>query len=131
MPVGISTPNQSSQTVNVNTGTRLVSLGAFTVIATLGTKHTICERADGAVSRVQGYVDLSNLASGDTLVIKLYAKVRTDGSFLCYNEEAYYGVQSLPLVYITEKPETHGLKVTIQQIAGICKKFDYEFFEES
>lgn len=108
---------------------RLVSLGSKTVKAD-GSEQTLVEQPAGSPSQVLGYIDLTNLADGDTIIMKLYAKVRHDGEWRAYHKESYSGVQPLPLVHITKKPENHGLKVTLQQTAGPYKSFDYEFFEE-
>lgn len=108
----------------------LRSLGSKTIVAD-GTEQTLVQLFGGITSQVEGYVDLANLADGHSLTIKLYVRVRADGSWGAYHEESYSGVQALPLVYISKKPENHGLLVTLQQTAGIYKTFDYEFFTES
>ncbi len=108
----------------------LKSLGAATVVAD-GTEQTLCEQGGGSPSRVSGYIDLSPLLGGDTVVVRHYVKAKSAGAWRCYAEETYTGVQAIPLVHITEKPENHGLKVSLQQTVGAFKTFDYEFFEEA
>lgn len=108
----------------------LISLGSKTSTCD-GMEQTLVEQPGGSPSQVSGYVDLANLADGDTVIMRLYAKVKADGPWRCYIEETYSGVQALPLIYVTKKPENHGIKVTIQQTAGSYRVIDYEFFEES
>lgn len=111
-------------------GSRLISLGTGNIV-TDGTEQTLVEEPGGMVSQVLGYVDLVNLAGGDTVMMKLYAKVKDGGQWRAYHEENYAGVQALPLVYVTKKPEHYGLKVTLQQTAGSYKTFEYNFLKES
>ncbi|MFH0850282.1 MAG: hypothetical protein V1924_05015 [Candidatus Bathyarchaeota archaeon] len=106
----------------------LRSLGAFTVVAD-GTEQTLVDQGEGP-TRVMGYIDLSLMLGGDTVLVRHYVKVKSGGAWVCYAGETYTGVQAVPLVYITEKPANHGLKVSLQQTAGVFKAFDCEFLEE-
>ena len=108
---------------------RLTSLGSASAVAD-GKEQTICERGGGSPSEVSGYIDLSNMADGDTIIIKFYAKVKADGEWCKYNGEEYKGIQLMPLLHIVKKPENHGLKISLEQTVGSYKSFDYEFFEE-
>lgn len=109
---------------------RPISLGAKN-LTTGGTEQNLLEQPGGAVSQISGYIDLANLAPDDTVVIKFYAKVKADDDWRACYQEAYSGVQALPLLHIPKRPENHGLKITIQQTAGTYKAINYEFFEES
>jgi len=105
----------------------LVSLGSRSII-TSPEEILLLEKNGGGTSEICGYIDLANLEAGDTVALRLYARVRQNGSWRMYGQEVYTGVQGQPLIFITPKPETHGLRVTLQQTAGIPRIVDYEFF---
>ena len=90
---------------------------------------TILEVSAGA-KRISGYIDMSKMEAGDTVVLAFYAKVKDGGEFCKYHEETYSGVQTSPLLQIKEVLASQGAKLTMQQTAGVSKSFDYEFFEE-
>ena len=79
---------------------------------------------------VVGYVDLSNMESGDIITIREYLKITEGGDYKKYAEQTYEGVQDNPIVYITSKEAKYGLKVTLQQTAGSYKSFPFQFFYE-
>ncbi len=92
-----------------------------------GTEQTLVEFTE--LGKMEGYVNLSNLALGDTAVIRQYQKVY--GEYRQYAEESYSGVQALPAVFITPKSGKDGIKITIQQTAGTLRTFAHCFFKEA
>jgi len=79
---------------------------------------------------VDGYIDLSALASGESIVVREYMQIKSGGSFVQYAEETYSGVQSLPLLHITTKPARYGLKVELymESAPSADRNFDYQLF---
>jgi hypothetical protein len=77
---------------------------------------------------LEGYIDLSPMASGDTIVIRQYMKITSGGDYVKYAEETYSDAQSIPLLYIVTKPGRYGIKVTAQQTAGTYRSLPYQFF---
>jgi len=94
-----------------------------------GTEQTVVEETGTLEFKLDGYIDLSNLASGDTVVVREYMKVKSNGSYVKYAEETYSGSQPLPLLHIITKPARYGLKITLQQTSGTYRSFDYQFFK--
>jgi len=94
-----------------------------------GTEQTVVEATGTLEFNLDGYIDLSNLASGDTVVIREYMMIKSGGGYVKYAEESYSGVQSIPLLHIVTKPARYGLKITLQQTAGTYRSFDYQFFK--
>lgn len=92
-----------------------------------GSEQTLVEFTE--LGKMEGHISLSNLALGDTLVIRQYEKVY--GAYSKYAEESYSGVQALPAVFITPKSGKDGIKITIQQTAGTLKAFNHCFFKET
>lgn len=114
---------------------RLANIEAFDTpiegtVAMDGTeKNVVLDEVAGNPPRfLEGYIDLSPLASGDTLVIRQYMKISATGDYVKYAEETYSGAQSLPLLYITTKPGRYGIKITAQQTAGTNRTLTYQFF---
>jgi hypothetical protein len=92
-------------------------------------KVVILDEVAGNPQRfLEGYIDLSPMASGDTIVIRQYMKIASAGDYVKYAEETYSDAQSIPLLYIVTKPGRYGIKVTAQQTAGTNRTFTYQFF---
>jgi len=94
-----------------------------------GTEQVVVEATGTLEFKLEGYIDLSNLSSGDTVVIREYMKIKSTGEYKKYAEEKYSGSQPLPLLHIITKPSRYGLKITLQQTAGTYRSFDYQFFK--
>lgn len=92
-----------------------------------GSEQTLVEFTE--LGKMEGHINLSNLALGDTIVIRQYEKIY--GEYRQYAEESYSGVQALPAVYITQKSGKDGIKITIQQTAGVLRSFTHCFFKET
>jgi hypothetical protein len=92
-------------------------------------KNVVLDEVSGNPSRfLEGYIDLSPMASGDTIVIRQYMKITATGDYVKYAEETYSGAQTLPLLYIVTKPGRYGIKITAQQTAGTNRTLTYQFF---
>ena len=108
---------------------RITSLASGSIAMT-GAEQTLLEQPDGIVSRVSGYIDLTNLAAGDTLSIRMYLRVVAGGAWRLYHQDEYNGPVAPAVVHVVERPENHGLRLTLQQTAGVNKVIDYEFYQE-
>jgi len=128
-------------TFEAGTGTRkslidrLANVEAFdtpiegTLSADGSEQNLVLDEISGNPQRhLEGYVDLSNMASGDTIVIRQYMKITSGGAYVKYAEETYSGAQSLPLLHIITKPARYGLKITLQQTGGTNRQYPYQFF---
>lgn len=93
-----------------------------------GTEQTLLEFE--GVAKIIGYVDLSAMAMGDTIIIRQYMKIVADGSYKKYAEQPVVGIQPEPLLYITPKETDVAILITLQQIAGILKRFPHNFMKE-
>jgi hypothetical protein len=116
---------------------RLANIEAFdtpiegTLTADGTEQNVVLDEVSGNPSRyLEGYIDLSNMASGDTIVIREYMKIKSDGGYVKYAEETYSDAQTLPLLHILTKPGRYGIKVTLQQTAGTYRNFPYQFFRK-
>jgi len=91
-----------------------------------GTEQTILEYA-GNIALISGYIDLSNMAFGDRVVISSYVKLTPGSDYILYRSEEYYGQQAEPALYIQPRLSGAALKVTLKQTAGTYKTFTYLF----
>lgn len=97
-------------------------------IAMDGTEKTLVEKTDTKFGYLDGYVDLTPMQSGDTIVIRESMQIKSGGSYVKYAEETYNDAQSIPLLHITTKPARYQIKVTAQQTAGTNRTLDVEFY---
>ena len=114
---------------------RLANIAAFdtpiegTVAMDGSEKNIVLDEVTGNPPRfLEGYVDLTSMASGDTIVIRQYMKITSTGTYIKYAEETYSGAQDLPLLYVVTKPGRYGIKITAQQTAGTNRTLTYQFF---
>ena len=80
---------------------------------------------------VEGYVDLSQLASGDAVVLREYIAV--DGvNYQLFCQVAYTGPVPEPIVRFHTKTLHYNMKykVTITQTSGTLRSFPYGFILE-
>jgi hypothetical protein len=82
------------------------------------------------VAKIIGYVDLSAMTIGDTVIIRQYMKLATAGSYKKYAELPLVGVQPEPLLYITPKETDVAILITLQQTTGTFKRYPHNFMEE-
>jgi hypothetical protein len=94
-----------------------------------GSEQTVVEATGTLEFQLDGYIDLTNMASGDTVVVREYMKIQSAGDYVKYAEETYSGAQSIPLLHILTKPARYGLKVTLRQTAGTNRSYPYQFFK--
>lgn len=101
-------------------------------ITTDGTEQTIVE-ASGSENpwhqltpfTLNAWVDLSNMEAGDTVILRQYVRLKDGGNWIKYGEEGYSGVQLSPALFVVTKPAVYGIKVSIEQISGPSKPFEY------
>jgi hypothetical protein len=77
---------------------------------------------------VEGYISLKNLASGDTVIIRVY--MSADGTTQDKSDEmTFSGPVSIPIVRIpaTTLPYNGLFRVTVTQTAGTLRAYPYTF----
>ena len=80
---------------------------------------------------VEGYIDLSQLASGDSVEVREYIAV--DGvNYQLYARVTYSGPVSEPVIRFHAKTLLYNMKykVTIIQTSGTLRSFPYGFIQE-
>jgi hypothetical protein len=102
---------------------------AFGTLTADGSEQTVKEIIT-TVNKLHAFIDLTNLAGGDTIVVRQFMKIKTAGTYIKYAEETYSGAQSLPMLYIQTKPAKYGIKITLQQTGGTNRTYDWQSFQE-
>ena len=115
--------------------TRVNAMEAFDVesedtLLTDGTEQTIILTDYDKAHYLEGYIDLTNLAVGDTIVARLYTKLKSTGAFVKYAEHTFSNVQSTPSLNVVTRIGKYGIKVTLQQTLGTFRNYDYIFFKK-
>ena len=90
-----------------------------------GNEQTVKEFT-ALTQRMDCYLDLANMASGDTIVLKQYMKIKSGGSYRLFGTESYVGAQSVPLAYLQLLPAKYGFKITLQQTGGTNRDVDWQ-----
>jgi len=107
---------------------KLTHLGSGTIM-TDGTEQLVFRYSRVEPFRFSGYINLSPMNTGDRIIIREYVKIKhVEEDFVLYKKEEYKDKQEEPMVYITPKDALFGIKVTIQQVAGVFHKYDWEFY---
>jgi len=93
---------------------------------------TIALSEIGVIHRIECYVDLSQLAAGESLVVEEAMSIVTPVSYVNYAEETYTGVQTLPMLFITTKPARYGLRVNLRMDTAPAadRSFPYQWFRK-
>lgn len=94
-----------------------------------GNENTIKEFTS-LTQRMDCYLDMANMASGDTIVLKQYMKIKSGGSYRMFGSETYVGAQTSPLVYLELKPAKYGFKITLQQTGGTNRNVDWQTYKQ-
>lgn len=104
--------------------------GTGTLSAT-GSEDTIREITGGSTDvKLHAYIDLTNMAPGDSITVREYMTIKAAGSPIKYAQEVYTDAQALPMLHIITKPARYGIKVTLEQTAGTNRDYDWQTFIE-
>ena len=86
------------------------------------------EQTADTISAAGAYVwvvDLSNMASGDTVVLRVKDKVLSGGSAVLAFEQTYSGAQAVDWVCSDVVVTAHEVTFTLHQTAGTNRNFDW------
>ena len=95
--------------------------------ATVTTEHTLTTQTGNKF--YMAYVDLTNMAAGDIVEIRVSLIIKSAGSHILYYLGTYSGVQGNPLVYIPTLPSDISWKLTLKQTTGTSRNYDWRVLE--
>jgi hypothetical protein len=87
----------------------------------------------GAFEPTTLYLDLDAMALGDTTVVRVYYRLSDGGGLQQIDYQSYAGadgglLNGNKLIKLDLGPNRHGLKVTLQQTAGVNRDYPFEIF---
>ena len=100
-------------------------IGKGTITAD-GSEQIVVEYS-GSLSRISGFIDLSNMVDGDSITVRAYVKIKDGGNYVTYKPETYSNSQPEQALYFLPRLSGYGYKITIQQTSGTYKSYDYLF----
>jgi hypothetical protein len=98
------------------------------VLTATGGEDVVLEYADSEPFKIQGWINLKNMAAGDVVAVTESFTLQNDTQPSIFAMRTYKDAQSQPLIHITPREILKGVKVTIQQTSGTLKSFPYEFY---
>lgn len=96
-----------------------------------GTEQTIYDEADTVPWMFEGgKVDLTNMQAGDTVVLRKYARIIAGGGLILEDTNTYNGAQAVPLVTFERQANIYGVRVTLEQTAGVNRTYVHQWFDQ-
>lgn len=102
-----------------------------------GTEQTlfISDEPLGSAMGRRLYIDLDAMAGGDTTVIRVYYRLSDGGALQLLDYNSYTGADGglsngIKLIAVDLGPYRHGVRVTLEQTAGVNRAYPFEFFAE-
>lgn len=84
----------------------------------------------GVFKPLKVMIDLTPMTATETVVVKIYYRIKSGGGLILKDEETFTGVQDPALINVELEPNRFGVQVTIQRTAGDDKDYDWEVFYE-
>jgi hypothetical protein len=107
-----------------------------TISATVGTEVTVTDQTGSQGHVLDAFLDLRNMASGDTVEIRLYVMALASGTLSRAYYQRFVNAQDditnykSPLLYIPAMTATTEWKLTLKQTAGTARNFDYAVYTD-
>jgi hypothetical protein len=105
-----------------------LSNSGTTAALTIGTETTLSSDTNNAT--FAGFVDTSNLASGDTLEIRVYTINLSGGSYTQTWKGAFQNAQLNPIKAIPPIVSDQGYRVTLKQTAGTGRTYGWKYLRQ-
>jgi len=81
------------------------------------------------------FVDLDNMAGGDTIEIRVYHRLNDGGGLQLWDYSTYTGADGglangEKVIAVALNPDRHGFLTTLEQTGGVNRDYDWELFAE-
>jgi len=81
------------------------------------------------------FIDLDNMDQGDTTVIRVYYRLADGGGFLLEDYQSYVGIDGglangITVIAVDLLPNRFGIRVTLEQTAGVNREYLWKYFGE-
>jgi hypothetical protein len=98
------------------------------VLTATGGEDVVLEYTDSEPFKIQGWINLKNMAAGDVVVVTQSFTLQSDTEPSIFARRTYKDVQSQPLIHITPREILKSVKITLQQTGGTLKQYPFEFY---
>lgn len=102
-------------------------IGADGTLTADGTVQTINDKISTVPFRGQLLLDMSNMRSGDYVEVVESLKVLKGGSLGTVTKTQFSDVQEEPIMVFLAKVATYAHKITLRQIYGDYRNFDWSY----
>ena len=92
-----------------------------------GTVQTLTDTVDNKYFTFK--IDLTNMATGDTTVLKIYDMVLNGGALALWFTKTFVNAQTNPIFFLAPLWITEEIKITLQQTAGTNRNYDWCLLE--
>lgn len=102
-------------------------------VTTDGTEQDIyrVETPMGVFSPIKVQIDFTNQTAAETVRIRVYYRITGGGNRILKDERVFAGVQTEPLKNVELEPNRHGIRVTIERLAGGAIAYEWATFYRS
>jgi hypothetical protein len=98
------------------------------ILKATGGEDVVLEYTDSKPFKIQGWINLKNMAAGDVVIITQSFTLQNDTEPSIFARRTYKDAQSQPLVHITPREILKSVKITLQQTGGTLKQYPFEFY---
>jgi len=102
-------------------------------LSTTGAEQDIyrVENPLGVFEPIKVQIDFTNNTAAETIRIRVYYRIAGWGNYVMKDEMVFAGVQSPALKNVELEPNRHGIRVTLQRLAGGAQNYDWAVFYRS
>ncbi len=96
-------------------------------LTTDGTEQTLYvnETPAGVFKALSVFVDFTAHTGGETVVLRVYHRIKTGGNYIKEQNTEYAGAQDPDLIKVSLATNRYGVKVTAQKTAGTNRAYDW------
>ena len=97
-----------------------------------GTEQVVMEVATpmGVFKPLTVKINCGNMTWGDSTTLRWYEITEATGALVKKDELALNGPQVRPLINVGFEPNRHGMRLTLQQTAGVNRNYSWEYLFE-
>lgn len=99
--------------------------GSGTLTSTVGTEQTLLDLATPTFLVYMAKIDLTNMISGDIVILNIYNKVLSGGNLTLFFTQTYNGVQNPAGQPSVPLPADQEIKFTLYQTAGSPRTYPW------
>ena len=72
------------------------------------------------------FIDFTNHTAGETIVIKIYYRIKSGGNMILFDSDTYVGLVSPELLRVGLEFNRYGVQVTMEKTGGANRAYDWD-----